>query len=614
MVLLIMILDFTKLAPMTVAAALENPFDLLTPAFAQRALIAVLVLAAVSAAVGWAIVLRDLPFFAHAIGAGAYPVLVLGVIVGASIAVSALGGAVLFALVLAALAGIGRGVNRRADSGRRDTLIGLAVAAALAAGAVLAARAGSGHARLAVSPEALLFGSLLTVDGATLAVLAGVAAAVLVVAWFARDRWLAAGFDPAVAGQLASARSDFLLLACVALAAGTSLPVTGSLLAGALLIVPAATARMLTERAMRIPVYSFALAGFAGIAGLYLSLNFDLPTGAAIAAVAGGMFFVAAGIKAIASARGAYRPAVSLAVIAMLALAVTGCGSNDSAGGTAKSETLAVAATTPQVADIVKQVGGDAVEVTTLLPPGADPHEYEPKPSTIAAISDAGVTFRSGGDIDAWLLPAVKAAGPETPPVDLSRAAVLIPGEAEGTTNAHWYLDPQNVARAAQRVRDELIKADPSARETFRTNATEYLDQISSADAKLTACAKKIPAGDRNLMSGHDDFNYLANAFGLKIAAQIAASGEAEPSASELQKAVDSARAAKVRAVVASRGEVSQLDKQVAAKIGVPLLALYADSLTTGDDASTLLGAISYDVGRIADAVTDGNVKCGSTL
>ena len=152
--------------------------------------------------------------------------------------------------------------------------------------------------------------------------------------------------------------------------------------------------------------------------------------------------------------------------------------------------------------------------------------------------------------------------------------------------------------------------AEPSARETFRTNATQYLNEIDAVDKKLIACANDVPEDDRNVMAGHNDFAYLAEAFGFVVAAQISGSGESEPSASELQDAVDKARDADVRALIASAGEVSRLDEQVASKLDVPLLQLYADNLTTGDDASTLLDAIAYDVDRITDAVTSGSVSC----
>jgi ABC-type Zn uptake system ZnuABC Zn-binding protein ZnuA/ABC-type Mn2+/Zn2+ transport system permease subunit len=591
---------------------------LLDPEFAQRALVAVLIVAVIAAALGWAIVLRDLPFFTHAVGAGAYPALVLGVIAGVSIAVSALIGALAFALCLGAIAGVGQVRGAATSTGRRDALTGLAVAAALAAGAVLAARAGSGDTRLAISPEALLFGSLLTIDDSTLTVLAIVAVLIAATAWLVGSRWLAGGFDPAVAGQLRSSRADVLLFGCVALGAAATLPVTGSLLTGALLIIPAATARMLTDRASRLPVLVFALAMMEGVLGLYLSLNFDLPTGASIAAVAGAGFFLTAGLVSLARSRGTARPAVALALVSVLALSVAGCGSSGSKGSSAKANAdgkVTVVATTPQVADIVRNVGGDSVEVTTLLPVGADPHEYEPRPKAVTAIADADVVFRSGGDIDSWLLPAVKAAGADSAPVDLSRSVVLLPGPnpGDGTFNAHWYLSPANITRAAQRVRDELIKADPSARDTLRTNTTQYLNEIDAANKKLLTCVAKVPADSRNLLAGHNDFNYLAEAFEFDIAAQIAQNGESEPSASELQQAVSEARNSNVRAVIASRGEATRLDQQVAKKLRVPMLQLYADSLTNGHDGSTLLGAIGFDVGMISSNVTGGKVACPST-
>ncbi|MFT4050317.1 MAG: zinc ABC transporter substrate-binding protein [Solirubrobacterales bacterium] len=462
------------------------------------------------------------------------------------------------------------------------------------------------------SPEALLFGSLLTVDAATATTLAIVAVLVAALAWMLAGRWLAAGFDSATAKHTGSARSDVALLACVALAAGAALPVTGALLAGALLIVPAATARMLTDRARRMPALSFALAALIGSGGLYCSLNFDLPTGAAIAAVAGACFFVVAGARAAIERSAGSRRVPALAAAALTAMLLAGCGggTTDNSGSDGK---LDVVATTPQIADIVRQVGGEAVDVSALLPAGADPHEYEPKPSAISALGGADVIFRSGGDIDEWLLPAVKAASPSSAPVDLSRAAVLLEGEEANGVNAHWYLSPENVARAAQKVRDTLVKADPSARETFRANTTAYMNEIDAAREKLTACVAKVPAGGRALATGHDDFAYLADSFDLKIVAQLAETGESQPSASELQKAVDAARSGGAKALVASRGEVTHLEQQVASKLGIPLLQLYADNLTTGDDASTLLGAIGYDVDRIVDAVSDGSVKCPAT-
>lgn len=584
-----------------------DPFSLFEPAFAQRALVAVLLVAVAAGALGGTIVLRDLPFFTHAVGTGAYPVLVLGLLVGVAVAPAAIVGTIVFAVLVGTLSGLGRGTRPADDPGRRDALIGLAVAGALAVGSVLAATAGATDARLAVSPEALLFGSVLTVSGGAIIASAIAVAVVVVAAFLLRDRWLAAGFDPPLARQLRASRTDLILLACVALAVGAALPVTGSLLAGALLIAPAATARIVVRRARSLPLLTFAIAVFVGVFGLYLSLNFDLPAGAAIAAVAGAVFLVTAAVAAVLAARPTRRTQIATAATLLVALALAGCGGGSSDSTDSEDGTLKVVATTPQVADIVQNVGGKSVTVETILPAGADPHDFEPKPSAVAAISKADIVFRSGGDVDAWLLPAMDAAGGDVTQVDLSRSAVLLPAgdeHDEATFNAHWYLAPDNVVRATTRVRDELIKSDPEPRETYRANATEYIGETQALNEKIDICQKGASDAERRLLAGHNDFNYLTDSMEYEIVAQIAESGESEPSASDLQSAVDDARSADARALLVSKGEVTSLAEKTASSLQIPLLELWADSLAKSGQASTLLGSIAYDSESIFKATT----------
>jgi ABC-type Zn uptake system ZnuABC Zn-binding protein ZnuA len=327
----------------------------------------------------------------------------------------------------------------------------------------------------------------------------------------------------------------------------------------------------------------------------------------------GGFVLVALGVWA-RSHSGSPRTrsvAAPLALVAVVAFAVSGCGGSAGAEDKAEqaSEPVKVVATSTQVGDLVRQVGGDVVQVTTLLPAGTDPHAYEPKPSAVTAIAAAKVVFRSGGDIDNWLAPAVKAAGNSRPPVDLSNSAVLLksPGEV---FNAHWYLSPDNLSAAAQRVRDELIKTAPSARETLRANTTTYINRIDATSDALAGCAAKLAAKDRVVLTGHNDFDYLTRRFGLKAAGQLTETGQSEPSASDVQRAVDRARSSGARALVTSRGEVAQLAVEVAKRLKIPLLGLYSDSLAASGPASTALGAIAYDLGKIVNATSGGTVGC----
>ncbi|MGH2907296.1 MAG: metal ABC transporter solute-binding protein, Zn/Mn family [Solirubrobacterales bacterium] len=584
-------------------AALESPATLFDPVFARRAALAIVLVCVLSAAIGPTIVLRDLPFFTHAVGAGAYPALVGAVALGLSLSLAALAGGLIFALLLWALT---RGAAANGD--RRDAVTGIAVATALGAGAVLAATSASGNLRLAAPPEALLFGSVLTVDSTTLLVTGLVALAVAIAGATLSDRWLAGGFDGGVAGQLGAARYELFLLPVVALAAAATLPVTGSLMAGSLLVVPAATARLFTDRASLMTPLTFGIALAAGAAGLYCSLAFDLPAGAAVAAATAALFVAVAATRALA--RGPRLRHASLALVALLAIAATGCGSKAAPDDDAADGKTAVVATTTQVGDLARQIGGDGFGVTTLLPAGADPHEYEPKPSAVASLAKPKAIFRSGGTIDAWLEPAWKAAGNSKKPIDLSNAATLIGASGAEQFNPHWYLSTENLGAAAQRVRDELIKVAPSARETARANTTAYLTAIDDTNTALKACVAKVPVSERVILTGHDDFDYLAQQFGFKVAAQLADAGAAEPSAKDVQDATDAARKAGAKAVVVSKGELSSLAEAVAKKLKVPVLQLYADSLAASGPASTALGAVAYNVGQITSAVSKGAVKC----
>lgn len=609
---------------MPIFSAIESPFTVFEPVYAQRALLAILLVAMLAGAVGSLVVLRDLPFFTHAVGAGAYPFLVAAVVAGVALPVGALVGAAVFAIVISAIT---RSIH---DIGRRDALTGMAIVLALAAGSVLAATAAESDPRLVLSPESLLFGSVLTADRDVLLTAAMVVAVVLPLSFSLGGRWLATGFDPQVSGLLGARQFDWLLLAAVALAAAATLPITGSLLAGALLVVPAATARIIFDRFALLAPATFLLATIEGVLGLYLAIVLDLPTGATIAVVAAAGFLIAALLRAFRDRSPKLhgpqaRIATTIAATALAALLVAGCGSSSSSSEESETAKVQVAATTPQVADIVSSIGGDAVEVRILMPSGTDPHEFEPKPSDVALLADADVIVRSGGSIDEWVVGAAKTAGATVTPVDLSSSVKLIASDGdphgneeqgddheEESFNAHWYLSPSNVQSAARKTRDEFVKAAPDARESTRANADAYITEVESLSAALSKCVKEVPSSQRVFVSGHDDFAYLADAFGFEVAAQVAPTGQSEASARDLQESVDAAREAGARAVVTSAGETTQLTEQFAQNLEVPLLELYADSLAKNGQASTLLGAIEYNVQRLTTAVSDGKVNCGS--
>jgi manganese/iron transport system permease protein len=256
--------------------------DPLSAPFMQRAVLAVLLLAVAGGLLGTWIVLRRLAFFTHAVGSATFPGLVVAGPWGVAAPLAALGAALGFAGLL----------SRLTRTTATDAATGLLLAAALALGSVLASDvypAGTGVDRL-------LFGTLLGLGDRDLW-LAGAAAVAALAATAALARtWLATGFDPAAAPALGvrAARGDWLLLALLAATVVAALPAVGSLLVATLLVVPAATARLLTGSVARMLGAAVALAAAEGVAGLLLAYHLDLPPGPAIAVTGGAVFAVAA--------------------------------------------------------------------------------------------------------------------------------------------------------------------------------------------------------------------------------------------------------------------------------------------------------------------------------
>jgi len=250
----------------------------------QRALVAVLLLSVAGGLLGVWIVLRRLAFFAHAVGSATFPGLVVAGPWGIAPPLAALAAGLGFAGLLAR-------VTRRGATGS-DAATGLLLAGALALGSILA----SDVYRADVGVDRLLFGTLLGLSDGDLWLAAGAAlTAAAATAALART-WLATGFDPAGAQALGvrAARGDWLLLGLLAASVVAVLPAVGALLVSTLLVVPAATARLLTQRLSTLLGLAVALAAGEGVAGLLLAYHLDLPPGPAIAVVGGGAFALAA--------------------------------------------------------------------------------------------------------------------------------------------------------------------------------------------------------------------------------------------------------------------------------------------------------------------------------
>jgi zinc/manganese transport system substrate-binding protein len=287
-------------------------------------------------------------------------------------------------------------------------------------------------------------------------------------------------------------------------------------------------------------------------------------------------------------------------------LALAACGDDDDAG--AGSGAMTVVATTTQVADLARNVAGDRASVRALLRPDADPHDYEPRPSDAEAVAEASVVLASGGDLDEWLGDLVQSAGGEVPVVTLMDR-VRASGE-----DPHWWHDPRNAVTAVGAIRDALVRADPEGRGAYQRNARAYTARIERLDREVAACMRRVPAGQRKLVTTHDALDYFAERYDIEAIGSVldSLSTQAQPSAGDTDDLVEQMRAERVRVLFAESSLAPRLERAIArgagARVGAPL---YADTLgPEGSGGDTYLRSTAANADAMVRGFTDGRVRC----
>ena len=188
-------------------------------------------------------------------------------------------------------------------------------------------------------------------------------------------------------------------------------------------------------------------------------------------------------------------------------------------------------ATTTQVADLVRQVGGDRVSVDGMLRPGGDPHDYEPRPSDVAAVARADLVFRSGGEVDGWLGDVIDDAGGNAQVVSLIDSVDRIGDDP------HWWQDPRNAERAVETIRARLTKLDPGGRRAYRRNAARLERRLRTLDARIAGCVARVPAAKRRIVTTHDALGYFARRYGVDVVGAVIPSLSTQAQASAGRRA-----------------------------------------------------------------------------
>jgi len=314
--------------------------------------------------------------------------------------------------------------------------------------------------------------------------------------------------------------------------------------------------------------------------------------------------------------------AVCLAWAAALALGV--------AAGAAAAAPLKVVDSFSVLGDMVSEIGGDHIELATIVGPGGDVHAFEPTPQDVRTLAQARLLVVNGLGFEGWLPRLLAASGFAGRQVVASKGVAprvltqdeqdthVSPGHDAGAahdqTHRHVHagvVDPhawQSLANGmiyARNIADGLAKADPANAADYQSRAQRYIQQMKKLDAEVRQALGAIPAERRKVITSHDSLGYFGRDYGLRFISLMGISSEAEPSARDVAVIVDQIRK-QDKAAVFLEGAVSpRLVRQIARETGAQVGGtLYTDALGAPDQpAGTYLGMFKWNAGQLIYAL-----------
>ncbi|MGD8605431.1 MAG: metal ABC transporter substrate-binding protein [Anaerolineales bacterium] len=272
---------------------------------------------------------------------------------------------------------------------------------------------------------------------------------------------------------------------------------------------------------------------------------------------------------------------------------------------------LRVVATTNIVGDVAAQIGDGLVELSTILPLGADPHGYQMTASDLQLLEQADIVFLNGLGLEESMSTSLDQFINQVPMVSVSEGIEVLAfgqqqSDPEHAVDPHVWMDPTRVMIWADNIAQALGALDPEHAGQFQTNADRYLGQLQELDGWVQTQIDSLPSDRRVLVTDHENLGYFADRYGMQIVGAIvpAYSAVAEPSARQLAELQDTIQSLGVPAVFVGTTVNPSLAEQVANDLGIQVVPIYTGSLSeAGGPASSYLQFMRYDVDLIVEAL-----------
>lgn len=254
--------------------------------------------------------------------------------------------------------------------------------------------------------------------------------------------------------------------------------------------------------------------------------------------------------------------------------------------------------------DLVRNVGGERIAVTTLVGPNGDAHVYTPTPRDAKKIVDAKLVVVNGLGFEGWLPRLVKSSGGKA--VIVTATQGIAPRKLDSHEDPHAWQSVANARIYVANIRDALAKADPAGADTYKANAEGYLAKLTALDSDVKAAIATIPEAHRKVISTHDAFGYFAAAYGIEFIAPQGVSTDSEPSAKDIAVIITQLKISKIPAVFLENIADPRLMRRIAAETGAKIGGtLYSDSLTPENgDAPTYIDMVRHNIKALTSALT----------
>jgi len=266
---------------------------------------------------------------------------------------------------------------------------------------------------------------------------------------------------------------------------------------------------------------------------------------------------------------------------------------------------LNVVASFSILGDFARNVGGDRVNVTTLVGADGDVHVYAPAPADARKIADARLLVINGLGLEGWLPRLLQASGSKAPIIMTTRG--IAPLKAGSDADPHAWQSVVNAKIYVSNISEALVAADPADAGVFRANAQAYLTRLDALDREVHEAVEQIPPARRKVISTHDAFGYFASAYGIEFIAPLGVSTESEASARDIARIITQIRTAKIPAVFLENISDPRLVSRIAAETGARVGGtLYSDSLTGEKGAApTYIDMVRHNIKSLTSALAN---------